>query len=287
MSNYAKCNIFFEGEVVMVNFASIDYMQLRERQWFVNVMIASKKVRAHVLNMDKIDEKIISNVKWLLNLCGSQVYDTMAEVIDDEFLYLNISEVEIKSKLPKLYQNWDIVRIKDGRAIFNIVEEFFDRYGMIYSHVKQDEYGCLYEEPEECYNILTYMYEQGILLYREQDIYGEEIEKYRSSEVFYRIKIKDDMLRYLYNMSINNEKLMNLLKYYIQLLVYVVSPCGIILGVNMYDGIDHIDVIISSAYNTSESEVEDNYNLKYATNIVQSYALKELIKKINLEENLW
>lgn len=41
---------------------------------------------------------------------------------------------------------------------------------------------------------------------------------------------------------------MKFLKYYIQKLVYVMSPYGLIIGVNMYDGIDYIDVLISSGY---------------------------------------
>lgn len=268
----------------MVNYLGLDYVQLKELEWFVNVMKLSKSMREYVLQSNEIDGYDAVLIEEVLSYCKNHVERVMYHINDNIFTGLDVNEEGIKSKLSKLYRDWDIISINNGRALYHIIEEFYDRYNGIYSHVKKDDQGVMYDVVEEHYALEVFLYEQGIGVYREQDIYGNELSEYSCNENFYRLRIKDADLYELYKLGKNNDEIMKFLKYYIQKLVYVMSPYGLIIGVNMYDGIDYIDVLISSGYynffHNNEVSYLNNYNIEHAVEVVQSYVLKELIHKI-------
>lgn len=268
----------------MVDFASITNEQIKELYWFVTVMKVSKSVILDLIESNKINRLDKRSLNNILDTCDWHMREEIDVINHIGFVGLNCSEKEIKSKLSKLYLDWEIIRVENGPALYSVINDFSERYKKVYDHIQRSSKGELYELYEEYYSVEHYLYDKGINIYQEQDVFGNNLEELSCNENFYRVKIKDSVVKSWYELSTGDEEDMKVFKYCIQKLIYALSPHGLIIGMNIYDGMDYIDVLLSSRYYNSyeigTTMFEDYSNIDYAIEIVQAYALKVLISKM-------
>lgn len=263
----------------MDSLANINMGQMNNVMWFIDTMSIVRTLNLRYINHIEINN--INNIVGALIRCSNDVDEEMPSSYNGDYAVgMWQDEMTNMKKFKKLYCDWSMVEIKHGAALESIIEDFVDRYEGIYSHIEIDEEANELVNQEVCYKeIKVALSENGIRLYKEQSVDGEYKRGYYSDDTFYRIKIKDEVIKKYYNHFKYNEDAIKILKYYIQKSVYTLSSHGLILGLNLYDGVDYVDVLVSSNYQASRSNIyETYYHKEDSKSIVSSYMLKEIVK---------
>lgn len=256
----------------------LNFEQVNNMTWFLQSLGLVRKVSLMLLEDGKFSVKSEKDLVEALVMSDKYVEDNMDKSYgDSRHIGLVGSERRNIKMLKKICKDWDIDVVDDGPALSSVLNDFYDRYGEPYSHLNIDKKNNRIYDMEQYYGSLGYMLlDHNITIYYDED--GDiddmgECDAY-CDDRFYRIKIRDKEL-YNYYSNRKDESSKNTLVYFIQRVIYTVASYGIIIGMNLYNDIDYIDVLISVC---SYLDTDKPYYLEDAKNMANIYILKNYIK---------
>lgn len=254
-------------EYVDFNLGMID-----EWRYVIEIMYSVKKVEKNIPK-----ERNIMKLKELL-----QLYDYCKACCEEVFGMEYSSDIAsnfigsysvLKKRFSKLYKDTDIISINDGLPLYSIINKFEYLYEKPYRYVylKGNNSFCY---KEEFTSVKSLLLDIGIDLYREVDVYGNLLNEYSCEEQFKRFRIKDKSLLKMYY-KLKQDEIIYLLKMYVQLHLSVLNYDAYIIGMNLYEGTEYIDVLtVSGGRYITRYKIN---HIEYATKIVFLYVVKNLI----------